>query len=219
MKINFKTVSLWRQRFASEGPDCLWEVASGRGRTPRLTANKIEEVIDATLQTLPQGATQWTCRTMAERQGVSRATINRIWQSHGLKPHLVEGFKLSRDPRFLEKLTDVLGLYLNPPGKAFVLCVDEKSQIQALDTQPGLPLKKGRCGTMTHDYKGNGTTTLFAALEFAQGKVIGQCYARHRHQEFLKFLTRLDSEFPIGMNLHLVMDNYGTQKHPKVRDW
>ena len=220
MKINFKTVSLWRQRFAREGPDCLWEVASGRGRKPQLTANKIEEVIDATLQTLPQGATQWSCRTMAERQGVSKATINRIWQSHGLKPHLVEGFKLSRDPRFLEKLTDVVGLYLNPPEKALVLCVDEKSQIQALDrTQPGLPLKKGRCGTMTHDYKRNGTTTLFAALELAQGKVIGQCYARHRHQEFLKFLKRLNSEFPVGMNLHLVMDNYGTHKHPKVQDW
>jgi len=220
MKINFKTVSLWRQRFASEGPDCLWEVAPGRGRRPQLTANKIEEVIDATLQTLPQGATQWSCRTMAERQGVSKATINRIWQSHGLKPHLVEGFKLSRDPKFLEKLTDVVGLYLNPPEKALVLCVDEKSQIQALDrTQPGLPLKKGRCGTMTHDYKRNGTTTLFAALELAQGKVVGQCYARHRHQEFLKFLKRLDSEFPVGMSLHVIMDNYGTHKHPKVRDW
>lgn len=220
MKINSKTVALWRQRFRSEGPDCLWEVASGRGRKPQLTADKIEEVIDATLQTLPPGATQWSCRTMAQRQGVSKATINRIWQSHGLKPHLVEGFKLSRDPRFLEKLTDVVGLYLNPPEKALVLCVDEKSQIQALDrTQPGLPLKKGRCGTMTHDYKRNGTTTLFAALELTQGKVIGQCYARHRHQEFLRFLKRLDSEFPIGMNLHLVMDNYGTHKHPKVRDW
>lgn len=220
MKINSKTVALWRRRFQSEGSDCLWEVASGRGRKPQLTAEKIEEVIDATLQTLPRGATHWSCRTMAEKQGVSKATINRIWQSHGLKPHLVEGFKLSRDPRFLEKLTDVVGLYLNPPEKALVLCVDEKSQIQALDrTQPGLPLKKGRCGTMTHDYKRNGTTTLFAALELAQGKVIGQCYARHRHQEFLKFLKRLDAEFPIGMNLHLVMDNYGTHKHPKVRDW
>jgi transposase len=220
MNINSKTVALWRQRFQSEGPDCLWEVASGRGRKPQLTAEKIEKVIDATLQTLPPGATHWSCRTMAEKQGVSKATINRIWQSHGLKPHLVEGFKLSRDPRFLEKLTDVVGLYLNPPEKALVLCVDEKSQIQALDrTQPGLPLKKGRCGTMTHDYKRNGTTTLFAALELAQGKVIGQCYARHRHQEFLKFLKRLDAEFPIGMNLHLIMDNYGTHKHPKVRDW
>ncbi len=157
---------------------------------------------------------------MAEKQGVSKATINRIWQSHGLQPHRIKGFKVSRDPRFLEKLTDVVGLYLNPPEKALVLCVDEKSQIQALDrTQPGLPLKKGRCGTMTHDYKRNGTTTLFAALELAQGKVIGQCYARHRHQEFLKFLKRLDAEFPVEIKLHLVMDNYGTHKHPKVRSW
>jgi transposase len=220
MKINSKTVALWRERFLREGPDCLWEVAAGRGRKAQYTADKIEEVIDATLQTLPQGATHWSCRTMAEKQGVSKATINRIWQSHGLQPHRVKGFKLSRDPRFLEKLTDVVGLYLNPPEKALVLCVDEKSQIQALDrTQPGLPLKKGRCGTMTHDYKRNGTTTLFAALELAQGKVIGQCYARHRHQEFLKFLKRLDAEFPVEVNLHLVIDNYGTHKHPKVRDW
>ena len=157
---------------------------------------------------------------MAENHGVSKATINRIWQSHGLQPHRIKQFKLSRDPKFLEKLTDVVGLYLNPPEKALVLCVDEKSQIQALDrTQPGLPLKKGRCGTITHDYKRNGTTTLFAALELAQGKVIGQCYARHRHQEFLKFLKRLDAEFPVEMKLHLVMDNYGTHKHPKVQGW
>ena len=220
MKINFKTVALWRKRILSEGPDCLWEVASGRGRKPKFTADKVEEVINATLQTRPKGATHWSCRTMAEKQGVSKATVNRIWQSHGLQPHRVKGFKLSRDPKFLEKLTDVVGLYLNPPEKALVLCVDEKSQIQALDrTQPGLPLKKGRCGTMTHDYKRNGTTTLFAALELAQGKVIGQCYARHRHQEFLKFLKRLDAEFPIELKLHLVLDNYGTHKHPKVRDW
>ena len=220
MEINVKTVALWRQRFCSEGPDCLWEVAAGRGRKPRFTAEKVEEVINATLQTLPEGATHWSCRTMAEKQGVSKATINRIWRSHGLQPHRIKGFKLSRDPRFLERLTDVVGLYLNPPEKALVLCVDEKTQIQALDrTQPGLPLKKGRCGTMTHDYRRNGTTTLFAALELAQGKVIGQCYARHRHQEFLKFLKRLDAEFPVEIQLHLVMDNYGTHKHPKVRDW
>jgi transposase len=220
MQINFKTVSLWRQRFLSESPDCLWEVAPGRGRKPKFTADKIENIINATLQTLPKGATQWSCRTMAEEQGISKATINRIWQSHGLQPHRVKGFKLSRDPKFLEKLTDVVGLYINPPEKALVLCVDEKSQIQALDrTQPGLPLKKGRCGTMTHDYKRNGTTTLFAALELAQGKVIGQCYARHRHQEFLKFLKRLDAEFPLEIKLHIVLDNYGTHKHPKVKSW
>jgi hypothetical protein len=157
---------------------------------------------------------------MAEKHGVSKATINRIWQSHGLQPHRTKSFKLSRDSKFLEKLTDVVGLYLNPPEKALVVCVDEKSQIQALDrTQPGLPLKKGRCGTMTHDYKRHGTTTLFAALEVAQGKVIGQCFARHRHQEFLKFLKRLDTEFSMEMKLHLVMDNYGTHKHPRVQAW
>ena len=220
MQINYKTVALWRQRFLSEGPDCLWEVAAGRGRKPQLSSKKIEEVVNATLQTKPAGATHWSCRTMADKQGVSKSTINRVWQSHGLQPHRTKQFKLSRDPRFLEKLTDVVGLYLNPPEKALVLCVDEKSQIQALDrTQPGLPMKQGRCGTMTHDYKRNGTTTLFAALEVAQGKVIGQCYARHRHQEFLKFLRRLDAEFPSGIKLHVVMDNYGTHKHPKVQRW
>ena len=220
MGINVKTVALWRKRFSREGPDSLWEVAAGRGRKPQLTTDKVEDIVNATLQTKPKGATHWSCRTMAEKQGVSKATVNRIWQSHGLQPHRIKGFKVSRDPRFLEKLTDVVGLYLNPPEKALVLCVDEKSQIQALDrTQPGLPLKKGRCGTMTHDYKRNGTTTLFAALELAQGKVIGQCYARHRHQEFLKFLKHLDAEFPTEIKLHLVMDNYGTHKHPKVRSW
>ena len=220
MEINPKTVALWRQRFFKEGAECLWEVAAGRGRKPQFSAEKVEKIINATLQTRPTGATHWSCRTMAEEQGVSKATISRIWQSHGLKPHRTKAFKLSRDPKFLEKLTDVVGLYLNPPDKALVLCVDEKSQIQALDrTQPGLPLKKGRCGTMTHDYKRHGTTTLFAALEVAQGKVIGQCFARHRHQEFLKFLKRLDAEFPVEMNLHLVMDNYGAHKHPRVQAW
>jgi transposase len=220
LDINFKTAALWRKRFVSDGPDCLWEVAEGRGRKPSLTSEDIERIVDATLQTKPAGATHWSCRTMAQAQGVSKATINRIWQSHHLQPHRTKNFKLSRDPQFLEKLTDVVGLYLNPPEKALVLCVDEKSQIQALDrTQPGLPLKKGRCGTMTHDYKRNGTTTLFAALEIAQGKVVGQCYARHRHQEFLKFLKRLDQEFPGEVKLHLVMDNYGTHKHPRVQAW
>ena len=220
LEINFKTVALWRNRFRGEGPDCLWEVAEGRGRKARLTSEDIEKIVDTTLQTKPAGATHWSCRTMAQAQGVSKATINRIWQSHHLQPHRTKNFKLSRDPKFLEKLTDVVGLYLNPPQKALVLCVDEKSQIQALDrTQPGLPIKKGRCGTMTHDYKRNGTTTLFAALELAQGKVVGQCYARHRHQEFLKFLKRLDQEFAGEVKLHLVMDNYGTHKHPRVQAW
>jgi transposase len=220
LEINPKTVALWRTRFCREGTDCLWEVAEGRGRKPTLTPEDVERIVDATLQTKPAGATHWSCRTLAKAQGISKATVNRIWQGHQLKPHRTKGFKLSRDPRFLEKLTDVVGLYLNPPEKALVLCVDEKSQIQALDrTQPGLPLKKGRCGTLTHDYKRNGTTTLFAALEVLQGKVVGQCYARHRHQEFLKFLKRLDQEFPQDLKLHVVMDNYGTHKHPRVQNW
>ena len=157
LEINFKTAALWRKRFINEGADCLWEVAEGRGRKPTLTPQDIERIVDATLQTKPAGATHWSCRTMAKAQGVSKATVNRIWQSHQIKPHRTKGFKLSRDPNFLQKLTDVVGLYLNPPQKALVLCVDEKSQIQALDrTQPGLPLKKGRCGTMTHDSSATG---------------------------------------------------------------
>jgi transposase len=220
LEINPKTVALWRTRFCREGTDCLWEVAEGRGRKPLYDADKVAAIIKRTLQHRPAGATHWSCRTMAKEQGVSKATVNRIWQSHQIKPHRTRTFKLSRDPQFLEKLTDVVGLYLNPPEKALVLCVDEKSQIQALDrTQPGLPLKKGRCGTSTHDYKRNGTTTLFAALDVLQGKVVGQGYAPHRHQEFLKFLKRLDQEFPLELKLHVVMDNYGTHKHPRVQNW
>jgi transposase len=211
---------LWRARFTQEGLDSLWEVAPGRGRKPTYGPEKIQAIVDATLRSKPKGMTQWSCRLIAARQSVSKSTINNIWQSHNLKPHRVKTFKLSRDAKFLEKLTDVVGLYLNPPQQAIVLCVDEKSQIQALDrTQPGLPMKKGRCGTMTHDYKRNGTTSLFAALEVLQGRVIGQCYERHRHQEFRKFLRRLDQEFPGEIPLHLVMDNYGTHKHPRVQAW
>jgi len=220
LSINRKTVILWRKRFAEQRLDGLWEVAPGRGRKPIYDIDKIAAIVDATLQTKPEGMTHWSCRTMAVNQQVSKSTINNIWLAHNLQPHRVETFKLSRDPKFLEKMTDVVGLYLNPPQQAIVLCVDEKSQIQALDrTQPGLPLKKGRCGTMTHDYKRNGTTTLFAALEILQGKVIGQCYQRHRHQEFLKFLHTLDQEFAGPVPLHLIMDNYGTHKHEKVRAW
>src|SRR5713101_1440865 len=220
LQVNRHTVILWRQRFLEEGKESLWEVAPGRGRKPTYGPDKIRSVVDATLQTKPKGMTQWSCRRMAESQGLSKSTVSNLWRSHNLKPHQVKTFKLSRDPKFLEKLTDVVGLYLNPPEKALVLCVDEKSQIQALDrTQPGLPMKKGRCGTMTHDYKRNGTTTLFAALEVLQGRVIGQCYERHRHQEFLKFLRRLDQEFPGDVPLHLIMDNYGTHKHAKVKEW
>ena len=220
LAVNRKTVILWRSRFSEKRLEGLWEIAPGRGRKPIYDIDKIAAVVEATLQTKPAGMTHWSCRTMAQSQGVSKSTVNYIWQAHNLKPHLVETFKLSRDPKFLEKLTDVVGLYLNPPQHAIVLCVDEKSQIQALDrTQPGLPIKKGRCGTMTHDYKRNGTTTLFAALETLQGKVIGQCYQRHRHQEFLKFLRTLDQEFPGKVPLHLIIDNYGTHKHAKVRAW
>lgn len=217
---NRKTVQLWRTRFAAQGLQSLWEVAPGRGRKPTYGPEKIKAIVEATLQSKPRGMTQWSCRRMAKSQGVSKSTISNIWRSHQLKPHRVKSFKLSRDPQFLEKLTDVVGLYLNPPQQALVLCVDEKSQIQALDrTQPGLPLKKGRCGTMTHDYKRHGTTTLFAALEVLEGRVVGQCFERHRNQEFLRFLRHLDQEFPGEVPLHLVMDNYGTHKHPNVQAW
>ena len=218
--INPKTVALWRDRFVQTGPEGLWAIAPGRGRKPTYAAGKIKKIVQATLSTKPKGMTQWSCRQMAHAQGVSKSTVSNIWRSHQLKPHRTKSFKLSRDAQFLEKLTDVVGLYLNPPDQALVLCVDEKTQIQALDrTQPGLPMKKGRLGTMTHDYKRNGTTCLFAALEVLQGKVIGQCYSRHRHQEFLKFLRRLEGEFPGTIALHLVMDNYGTHKHPNVQAW
>jgi transposase len=220
MRVNRKTVRLWRERFLAQGLAGLWEIAPGRGRKPTYTAEQVKAVIDTTLQTKPKGSTHWSCRLMAARQGMSKSTVSTLWRSHNLKPHRTKNFKLSRDPRFVEKLTDVVGLYLNPPDKAIVLCVDEKSQIQALNrTQPGLPLKKGRCGTMTHDYKRHGTTTLFAALDVLQGKVIGDCYKRHRHQEFLKFLRRIDRTFPGDTPLHLVIDNYGTHSTPEVKKW
>src|SRR4051794_33297065 len=218
--VNRKTVRLWRERFRGHGLQALWEIAPGRGRKPTYDVSRVKAVIDATLQTKPKGNTHWSCRTMASAQGISKSSVSRIWRSHNIKPHRTETFKLSRDPKFLEKLTDVVGLYLNPPDQAIVLCVDEKSQIQALQrTQPGLPLKKGRCGTMTHDYKRNGTTTLFAALDLLAGKVIGDFHKRHRHQEFLRFLRRIDREFPGKTDLHLVMDNYGTHGHADVRAW
>ncbi len=204
LEVNRKTVILWRKRFSEQRLDALWEVATGRGRKPTYDIDKIAAIVDATLETKPEGMTHWSCRTMAKDQGVSKSTINAIWQAHNLKPHRTKTFKLSPDAKFLEKMTDVVGLYLNPPQQAIVLCVDEKSQIQALDrTQPGLPI----------------TTTLFAALEMLQGKVIGQCYQRHRHQQFLKFLRTLDQEFPGKVPLHLIMDNYGTHKHENVRAW
>jgi DDE superfamily endonuclease/Homeodomain-like domain len=220
LSVNRKTVILWRTRFAQQSLDGLWEIAPGRGRKPTYGIDKIAAIVDATLETKPEGMTHWSCRTLARSQGVSKSTISNIWQAHNLKPHRVETFKLARDRKFLEKMTDVVGLYLNPPQEAIVLCVDEKSPIQALDrTQPGLPIKKGRCGTMTHDDKRNGTTTLFAALETLQGRVVGQCHQRHRHQEFLKFLRTLDREFPGKVPLHLIMDHYGTHKHANVGAW
>jgi transposase len=220
MNVNRKTVRLWSERFVAQGLPGIWEVAPGRGRKATYSAERIKEVIDATLQSKPKGMTHWSCRLMAASQGLSKSTVSNLWRSHNIKPHRTKTFKLSRDPKFLQKLTDVIGLYLNPPDKAIVLCVDEKSQIQALNrTQPGLPLKKGRCGTMTHDYKRNGTTTLFAALDLLQGKVIGDCHKRHRHQEFLKFLRRIDREFSGKSPLHLVIDNYGTHGTAEVKTW
>jgi transposase len=214
------TVILWRQRFAEGGPAALTEEAPGRGRKPRISLAKVKQIVEATLDSKPKTATHWSVRLMAPAQGVSPATVQRIWDAHGLEPHRTRGFKLSRDKHLVEKLTDVVGLYLNPPDKAVVLSLDEKSQIQALNrTQPGLPMKKGRCGTLTHDYKRNGTTTLFAALNVLEGTVIGECKARHRHQEFLQFLRRLDREFPLNLQLHLIVDNYGTHKHPQVKNW
>ena len=218
--ISRHTAALWRGRVRTAGIEAVWDIQAGRGRKPKYDAAKRDALIAATLQTKPQGMTHWSCRLMAKAQRVSKNTVNRVWQLHNLKPHLNRSFKLSRDPKFVEKLTDIVGLYLNPPQKAIVLCVDEKSQIQALNrTQPGLPLKQGRCGTMTHDSKRHGTTTLFAALSVLDGKVIGQCQGRHRHQEFLKFLRRLDREFPGNRELHLVLDNYGTHKTPEVQAW
>ena len=214
------TVLLWRDRFQSGGPEALLrDRPRGRGKPP-LSEKKIQEVVEVTLKTKPKGATHWSVRTMAKAQRISPAAVQRIWSAHGLKPHLVRSFKLSRDPKFAEKVRDIVGLYLNPPEHGVVLCVDEKSSIQALDrTQPGLPMKKGRAGTMTHDYKRHGTTSLFAALNVLSGEVIGQCEARHRHQEFLRFLKRLRRALPNGEELHLILDNYYTHKTPEVRAW
>lgn len=214
------TVLLWRKRFAEKGIIGISEDAPHGPSSRRLDAKKVKEIVEATLHTTPKDATHWSTRTMAKEFGVHHATVARIWDAHGLQPHRVKTFKLSKDKRFVEKLTDVVGVYLNPPENAIVLCVDEKSQIQALDrTQPGLPLKKGRCDTMTHDYKRNGTTCLFAALNVAEGKVIGTCYPRHRNEEFLKFLRKLNRETPKDMDLHLILDNYGTHNHPNVKKW
>lgn len=214
------TISRWRQRYAEQGIEGLRKDATRPGRKPRISAEQVREVIERTLHSTPVNGTHWSTRTMAAAAGLSRATIQRTWKAHGLQPHRVETFKLSRDPHFLEKLEDVVGLYLDPPEKAIVFSVDEKSQIQALDrTQPGLPMKKGRAGTMTHDYKRNGTTTLFAALNVASGEVIGDCMERHRHDEFLIFLKKLERKTPSDRDLHLILDNYATHKHEEVQAW
>jgi transposase len=220
LRTNRKTVTLWRTRFAEHGLESLWQISPGRGRKPTYGPEKIKAIVDTTLQTKPAGMTHWSCRLMAKTQGVSKSTVSNIWRSHNVKPHRVKRFKLSRDPKFLDKLTDVVGLYLNPPQQAMVICVDEKSQIQALDrTQPGLPLKKGRCGTMTHDYKRHGTTSLFAALDVATGKVIGELHRRHGSTEFRKFLDRIHAEVAAELDVHLVLDNYGTHKTPLIDRW
>ena len=215
-----RTITRWRTRYESGGLAALLADAPRAGRPKTLDQEAVEAIIKRTLEEKPAGSTHWSTRTMAAAAGVSQATVHRIWRAHGLKPHRVKRFKLSNDPQFVEKLQDVVGLYLNPPEKAIVFCVDEKSQIQALDrTQPGLPMKKGRAGTMTHDYKRNGTTTLFAGLNVATGTVTGECMGRHRHDEFLLFLRKLDRQVPKGTDMEVILDNYGTHKHWKVEAW
>jgi transposase len=210
-------IGRWRARYAQGGLAAIERNRPRGGRPPKAD---VAEIIRLTTRTRPAAATHWSTRTLAAQVGVSDTTVLRVWHAHGLKPHLIETFKVSRDPKFVEKLEDVVGLYLSPPEHALVLCCDEKSQVQALDrTQPGLPLKKGRAGTMTHDYKRHGTTTLFAALNVLDGTVIGQCQQRHRHSEWLKFLRQIDRETPPDKTLHLIVDNYATHKHPKVQRW
>ncbi len=210
----------WQERFAEEGCDGLLRDKTRPSRIPRLGADVAERVIALTFTDPPAEATHWTGAMMAKEAGISVSSVQRIWRAHGLAPHRVQQFKLSNDPDFVTKLRDVVGLYVDPPAHAIVLSVDEKSQIQALDrTQPGLPMKKGRAGTMTHDYKRNGTTTLFAALDVLEGKVIGRCMQRHRHQEFIRFLNAIQRQVPAGKLVHVILDNYAAHKHPKVRAW
>lgn len=220
VKVSLPTVREWRGRFGRDGLRGFGNVAEGRGRKPSISAEKINEIVRLTQEARPDGETHWSTRSMAKAVGVSPASVQRVWSARGLKPHLVKTFKLSNDPKFEDKLVDVVGLYLNPPDKAVVLCMDEKSSVQALDrSQPSLPMKKGRAGTMTHDYKRNGTTTLFAALNVLTGAVIGECLPRHRHEEFLKFLRKVDREVPKGLAIHMILDNYATHKHPEVKAW
>jgi transposase len=218
--ISVQKSARWRARFLECGIAGLEKDAPRPGRTPSIAVATVKRVVRMTTKRKPVHATQWSTRTMAQAVGISEASVRRIWQRHGLKPHLIDTFKVSSDPQFAEKLDAIVGLYLNPPEHALVLCCDEKSQIQALDrTQPGLPLKRGRAGTMTHDYKRNGTATLFAALNTLDGKVISLCAERHRHQEWLRFLRLLDRRTPADKQLHLIADNYATHKHPKVQRW
>jgi len=215
-----RMVTLWRGRFLELGIEGLLKDAPRPGRTPSITTEVTASLIAKTTQSTPANATHWSTRTMAREMGVSKASVSRIWRANGLKPHRVESFKVSNDPLFADKLDAIVGLYLNPPEHALVLSVDEKSQIQALDrTQPGLPIKKGRGATMTHDYKRNGTTTLFAALNVASGEVYGLCQQKHRHQEWLRFLRMIDQTVSAGKEIYLICDNYSTHKHERVQRW
>lgn len=210
----------WQERFGAAGMAGLWRDKTRPSRIPPLGREVAERVVSLTLAGPPPGATHWTGTAMAKAAGISVSSAQRIWRAHGLQPHRVRQFKLSNDPQFAAKLRDIVGLYVNPPDRAIILSVDEKSQIQALDrTQPSLPLRKGRCGTMTHDYKRHGVTTLFAALDVLNGTVIGQCMKRHRHQEFIRFLDLIDAKVPAKKKVHVVVDNYATHKHPKVLEW
>ena len=214
------SVARWRTRFAEKRLAGIAKDAPRSGRRPIRRNRVARKIIERTTQTRPTNATHWTVRTLAKELHVSRAMVHRVWRANGLKPHLTRTFKLSNDPHFVEKMVDIVGLYLNPPEHALVICADEKSQIQALDrTQPSLPMYPGRCGTLTHDYKRHGTTTLFAALELAEGRLIGTCMPRHRHQEWIKFLRLIDRETPSELAIHLIADNYATHKHPKVQAW
>ena len=215
-----ETVGRWRSRFVDRGVGGITRDLPRGGRKPTKRSKVESRIIRVTTQKKPKNATHWSTRTLAKELGVSQSMVHRIWKSNGLKPHLVKTFKVSNDPRFEEKLRDVVGLYLNPPANALVLSADEKTSVQALDrTQPSLPLVKGRCGTMTHDYKRNGTTTLFAAIELGHGEVIATCMKRHRHQEWIKFLKLIDEQTPRELDLHLIVDNYATHKHEKVKRW
>jgi transposase len=210
----------WQERFMHEGVAGLTRDKTRPSRIPPLPAETVNRVVVLTNQPPLHQATHWTAPAMAKTVGISPSSVRRIWKAHGLQPHRVRTFKLSNDPQFAEKLTEVIGLYIDPPAHAVVLSIDEKSQIQALDrTQPGLPMKRGRCATMTHDYQRNGTTTLFAALDILEGKIIGRCMQRHRHQEFIRFLNAVAAEVPKRKAVHVILDNYATHKHPKVKTW